>query len=414
MSSSARSGATFGLCLLGITLSTADQALFSFAIPGMLREYGLGLDAMGLLLSASFACASVAVVAAGMLSDRIGRVRVFAALLAASAFCVGLHALAGSFTAVAALRILSFSLAAGLYPIANAIVIETAPTRYRGLMAGLLQLGYPLGFFVASLVASPLVDTYGWRSIFLPAFLVIPAALYIGRSMREPSRFLDLAAMPAGAPQGRSHLRVLWSPQWRMRSAACLAGSALLSISIGAFTFFMPTFLTEARGLSDSAAARLAGMTYLIGALGYLLSAYVGEFLLTRRNTLIVWVMIGASVYAGAILFAQSELLLMLGLGVAVMFMFGSEAVRMPLVGETYPTELRVTATAATGSVGVTLGWLAAPLLVGGLVPLLGWVTTFCIVGAVPLVLAGLVFLLLENLPSGRALEDRITLSSHG
>jgi MFS transporter, putative metabolite:H+ symporter len=416
MSSSARSGATFGLCLLGITLSTADQALFSFAIPGMLREYGIGLDAMGVLLSVSFACASVAVVGAGVLSDRIGRVRVFAVLLAASALCVGLHALAGSFTTVAILRVLSFALAAGLYPIANAIVLETAPARYRGMMAGLLQLGYPLGFFVASLFASPLVDTYGWRSIFLPAFLVIPAALWIGMRMREPSRFLDVASLPTGGTGAgaAAHFAVLWSARWRGRSFACLAGSALLSVSIGAFTFFMPTFLTEARGLTDAAAARLAGLTYLIGAVGYLVSAYVGEFVLTRRNTLVLWVMLGAAIYASAILFAQTELALMLGLGVAVMFMFGSEAVRMPMVGEMFPTELRVTASAATGSVGVTLGWLAAPLAVGLMVPALGWVMTFCIVGAVPLALSGLVFLLLENRASGRPLEDRVTLSGHG
>jgi MFS family permease len=128
----------------------------------------------------------------------------------------------------------------------------------------------------------------------------------------------------------------------------------------------------------------------------------------------VLWVMLGAAIYASAILFAQTELALMLGLGVAVMFMFGSEAVRMPMVGEMFPTELRVTASAATGSVGVTLGWLAAPLAVGLMVPALGWVMTFCIVGAVPLALSGLVFLLLENRASGRPLEDRVTLSGHG
>jgi len=400
---------TFGLCLFGMTLSTADQALFSYAIPGILREFEVGLEVVGFLLSASFGVAAFTVVIAGMLTDRLGRVRVFALLLAASATCVGLHALADDISALAILRILGFALAAGMYPITSTIVLEASPDRYRGMLAGLLQLSYPLGFYLGSILASSLLDTYGWRSIFYPAFAVIAVALWIGRSLPEPEAFAALGR------ERKEHGLVtvpklrfskLFSGKWRARALICLVASAVMNLSIGGFTFFIPTFLTETKGLSDSKAAGLAGLTYLIGALGYLLSSYVGQYVLTRRNTLIMWIWLGALFYALAIWYAETVAGLTLLLGLTVMFLFGSEAVRMPMVGELFPTELRATASAASGSLGVTLGLLIAPLLIGYLVPKVGWHLTLGFTGVLPLFFAGALFLFIENKKSDEKLED--------
>jgi MFS family permease len=392
-----------------MTLSTADQALFSYAIPGILREFDIGLDVVGLLLSASFAVAAFTVVIAGALTDRLGRVRVFAILLAASGACVGLHAFAANLSLLALFRILGFALAAGMYPITSTIVLEATPDRYRGVLAGLLQLAYPLGFFLGSMLATTLIDSHGWRSIFYPAFGVILVAVWIGRSLHEPEAFVALQKDRAAlGQQAESKLRfsMLFRGKWRNRAIVCIVASAVLNISIGGFTFFIPTFLTEAKSLSDSDAAGLSGMTYLIGALGYVLSSYVGQYVLTRRNTLVIFIWLGAVFYGAAIWFGESSLSLTFLLGMTVVFLFGSEAVRMPLVGELFPTELRATASAAAGAVGVTLGLLMAPLLIGYLVPQIGWYATLSITGVVPLLFAGALFLLLENRKSDAELEE--------
>ena len=392
-----------------MTFSTADQALFSYAIPGILREFEVGLDLVGLLLSASFGVAAVTVVLAGVLTDRFGRVRIFTILLASSATCVGLHAVAANLTMLGALRILGFALAAGSYPIASTIVLEASPARFRGVLAGLLQLSYPLGFFMSSVLAASLLDSHGWRSTFYPAFGVVLVALWIRRVLPEPKAYRELEDDREGMVEttGKTlRFSKLFSGKWRLRALICLSASAVLNLSIGGFTFFMPTFLTEAKSLSDSDAAGLAGMTYLIGALGYMLSAYVGQYLLTRRNTLVLWIWLGALFYGFAIWFAESALALTVLLGCTVMFLFGSEAVRMPMVGELFPTELRATASAATGSLGVTLGLLLAPLLIGSLVPRVGWYWTLGVTGVLPLIVAGAVFLLVENRKSDAQLEE--------
>ena len=42
---------------------------------------------------------------------------------------------------------------------------------------------------------------------------------------------------------------------------------------------------------------------------------------------------------------AQLGIILTLSLGMTILFLYGSEAVRMPMIGELFPTHLRATAT---------------------------------------------------------------------
>jgi putative MFS transporter len=391
--------------MLGVTLSTADQSLFSYAIPDITREFGIGLETIGQILSISFLVASAAVVIVGLAADQFGRRRVFVALLSLSAFIVGLHALAPTLASLATLRVLGFAVGAGLYPIANTLVVEAAPDRYRGFVSGLLQIGYPLGFAVASLIAAPVMAEYGWRAIFYAGFAIALFAPLVGRWLPESQRF-EAAARQATAPRSsQRRIATLFSPGLRRRSLVCFAGSFLISLAIGGTTYFLPTYLVQAHALAPAEASRLAGSAYLIGAIGYVSASYVGEFVTTRRNTLILWILAGAVVFAATLWLAESQLALMLGLGLSIVFFYGSEAVRMPLIGELFPTEVRATATAMTGSLAVTTAWLASPLLISYLAPVYGWAATFTVCAVVPLVLGGLMFLALENLRSGLPVE---------
>lgn len=396
----------FALCFLGLTLCTADQAFFSFAIPALVEEFDVALDVVGAVLSASFALAIVLVVVAGMLADRFGRVRVFALLLALSAVVVALHGYAESFSSLAVLRALSFALAAGLYPIANTIVLETAPDRYRGVLAGTLQISYPAGFFLGSVVAAHFLAVSGWRSVFFLAIAVVPVAFLMGRLMIEPSRPGGGPAAVPGRAQGRTAIAELFTRRWRKTVLACFAGSALTSIAIGGLTMFLPTFLVDSRGISASTAAQMAGMTFLIGIGGYVLSSWVGDFVLTRRDTLIVWVWLGAAFFAASLWLAASPVAVILVLGVTIMFLFGSEAVRMPLAAELFPSRLRATGSTLAGSAGVTFGLLVVPVVIGKLVAVLGWPWTYTLCGVLPLVVAGFSFLMLPNRRSARALDE--------
>ena len=403
---------TFILCFIGMVMSTADQALFSYAIPGIVSEFNISLDEVGLLLTYSFLLASVILVFTGTLSDIFGRRKMFVVLLCSSAFFVGLHAITESFSLLSIFRILGFAIAAGLYPITLTIVIEVAPARLRGLFGGLLQISYPIGFFLASLIAAPLIDELGWRSIFYPAFLIIPLALIIGFKLKEPEIFIDLQKERKELDTKdslntdkisfiKSNLYELFSKKLITRTILCFFGTFFLSLAIGGITYFLPTFLVSDRGITESLAAQISGLSYLIGAPGYIIASSVGEFVTTRRNTVVLWAWLGASAFVFTVWFAEGTLMLIIGFGLTVMFLFGTESVRMPLLGEIFPTHIRATATSVVGSMGVTFGWLLVPILLTKLSPLVGWNLTWTICAIVPVLVSGCLFLILKNYPSG-------------
>ena len=73
-----------------MTLANTDQSLFGYAIPGMLDEFGFGLEAVGWILSFSFVVAAICNLMIGVAADHFGRRRLFIACLAISAGLVGL------------------------------------------------------------------------------------------------------------------------------------------------------------------------------------------------------------------------------------------------------------------------------------------------------------------------------------
>ncbi len=119
-----------------------------------------------------------------------------------------------------------------------------------------------------------------------------------------------------------------------------------------------------------------------------------------------MWIFLGAVAFSATIWVADSYLAVLLGFGATVTFLFGTEAVRMPLIGELFPTELRATSTSVTGSLGVTTAWLTAPLMVGVLVGEVGWQMAFTLIAILPMLAAGLTFTLLRAYRQDAVLED--------
>ena len=95
-------------------MSNLDQSLFGYAIPGILGEFQVGLDVVGLILTVGFITASVMVIFAGLAADTWGRRWTLTALLALSALFVGLHGLVEDLTQLTWLRPLKFDLTDGL------------------------------------------------------------------------------------------------------------------------------------------------------------------------------------------------------------------------------------------------------------------------------------------------------------
>ena len=395
--------AILAFSLFAWTMSNLDQSLFGYAIPGVMGEFKVGLDTIGLILTVGFVAAAVLVVFAGLAADTWGRRWTLAGLLALSAACVGLSGFVTDLTQLTVLRALAFGLAAGLAPITSAYVAESAPDRYRGVLMGVLQCGYPLGWFLAAALAAPLLEDGGWRQVFFIGFLVVPIALFIGWRMPESERFQRTAASRTAATPvlDWALLRELFSGRFRRRSIALIVLFFSFGCAYAGTAFFFPSYFASVRGYTQAEATWLVGLANLIAIVGYLGAAWVGEYVLPRRNTFALWCLLGASALVGLMWLPSERWHDLVLFGLTTAFFYGSNAVVGALLTELYPTRMRTTAFAVCGSAPLSMGFALFPAIVPLVVQSSGWQVAFSTLIAPLLLVSAAAALVLPNIRSG-------------
>lgn len=391
----------FVLCLAAYTTAQMDLALFGYAIPAIREEFGLSLTGVMSIVSSAFVLGGVLIVLLGWLADRWGRKRLFEFSLVGSSLLVALHALVPNPAALALLRGASIGVGGLTYPVTGAILAEEFPARFRGLAMGLLQIGYPLGWALASVWAAWLLTTQGWRLLFLVGLVSLPLVWLVHRHIREPRRYLE--RKEAG---DRPRIRELFAPGIRRRALLLFCAQFLFVSAYAASIFLFPSFLREARGLESFDFSVLIGAGNAIGILGYVLAAVVGEFVLTRRTTVVIWTLVGAALFQLLVWGTETFAQMLAVYGLMSMFFYGGAAVKFAYLAEVFPTRLRATALSSCGSLAVTLGSAAGPLAVARGVEVLGWEVGYAALVGTPLVIAGLLYLALTPVPSGLEVEE--------
>ncbi len=390
----------WGVCFGAYALSQMDLALWSYALPLIRVEFDLSRTALGVLTGAAFGIGGVLLVWLSLLADRHGRRTLMIFATIASSLFVTAHALVGGVGALAAVRAGSIATGGLLYPATGALVAEEAPPRIRGLMTGLLQVAYPVGWFLASLLAILLLTSYGWRALFFTGLLSIPFAWVIRRVVRE-SRLAETRVdeRPAAFAE-------LFAPALRRRTLTLFIAQYCFVIAYGGAFIFAPIYFHEARGFDIASTATLVGLSNLIGVFGYLAAAWVGEFHLTRRTTTIVWTLLGSVWFMVFLWLTDGYWQSLAAFSVMAMFLLGTAAVKFAYIAELFPTRLRATGIAFSGSLAVTLGQATGPILIGALADRYDWNVAMFVGGALPLMLAGCLYLLLEPLPSGLDVDE--------
>ncbi len=393
--------------LFAWTVSNLDQSLFGYAIPGIIGEFGIGLDRIGLILSIGFIVSAVMVVFAGLAADTWGRRWTLAILLASSALFVGMHGFVNDANQLTVARAIAFGLSAGLAPITAAYVAESAPARHRGMWMGVLQCGYPLGWFLAAMIAAPLLETSGWRAIFYVGFAVVPLAFLIAWRLPESRRFTDVAAARTAAAPGLDFklLNEMFAGHFRRRSLASVLLFFTFGCAYAGTAFFFPTYFMSVRGYSQSEAAQLVGLSNGIAIAGYLAAAWVGEYRLTRRDTFALWCLLGAIALVALVWLPTARWQDLTLFALTGAFFYGSNAVVGTLLTELYPTRMRTTAYAVCGSAPLTLGFALFPAIVPQFVASVGWQWTFAVLISPLLLIASAAALALPKLQSGQDVD---------
>jgi AAHS family 4-hydroxybenzoate transporter-like MFS transporter len=190
--------ALFGLLLL--VVDGIDLQSLPLVTPPILQEWGIDRAAFGPALAASLFGMGFGSIFAGMLGDRIGRLRtlflaclIFGGATIAAAFTHGVWEM----SAVRALGGLGFGAA---YPNALALVSDWVPERWRGHIISLVSVGIPVGISVSAALMPFLLPAYGWRGSFIAfgSASIVLGVLAIAL-LREPPPFLLAKGRTAAA-----------------------------------------------------------------------------------------------------------------------------------------------------------------------------------------------------------------------
>jgi SHS family lactate transporter-like MFS transporter len=156
--------------------------------------------------------------------------------------------------------------------------MESIPLHARGFVSGLLQSGYPTGYFLASIVYGVLFSYIGWRGMFMVGVLPALLVFYIRRTVPES---------PSWTPtSGKSDTLQILKSHWRLGIYAVVLMTAFNFFSHGTQDLY-PTFLQVQHGL-DPHAVGLIAVIYNIGAIiGGILFGSLSERFGRRRMIVI-------------------------------------------------------------------------------------------------------------------------------
>lgn len=289
---------------LGWTLDAFDFFLLVFMLSAIAKEFGTDIKTVAEATFLTLAARPFGAFAFGWLADRYGRRPVMmVVILLFSAFSFA-SAFAWSLTSLFVIRTLFGFCMGGEWGIGASLVMESIPAKLRGPVSGLLQSGYPSGYFIASLVYFLMFDTIGWRGMFMvgiaPAILVFLIRMHVDES----------PAFEARRDKPRVNPIAVVAENWKI--------ALYLVVLMTAFNFFShgtqdlyPTFLKEQHHF-DTHTVGILAMIGNVGAIVGGISFGIWSESIGRRRAIVIAALLALPVIP---LWAFSSTPLMLGAG---------------------------------------------------------------------------------------------------
>ena len=154
--------------IIGTFLGRLDQTIVNLALPKIMQDFSITVSEAGWIATAYILANAVFVPVWGKLGDTIGRKKVY--IWGFSIFIFGsmLAGLAWNLDSMIVFRIIQAIAGSADYPTAMAIIAVT----FKGAKERAQALGIWSSAFAASavfgpLLGGPLIDNFGWRSVFL-------------------------------------------------------------------------------------------------------------------------------------------------------------------------------------------------------------------------------------------------------
>lgn len=382
----------WAMCTIGLIFDSLDLYLISFAMPMILKEWGISMQTAGWVVSASMWGMLIGAYLWGILADRIGRRYSMQGTILIYGLVTGICALVWNTMSLFWGRFIVGVGLGGLIPVDVAVQAEFIPAKYRGRLMAASVVLWPLGGLVGAWVALRLASAYGWRVLFVVGALPALMFFFVRRLVPESARFLQSRGRhqeafevvlglekKAGINDSKrftmdtslNHrdfeekpvsLTELFRAKYIKRTILTWGIWFAQAFPYYAVGLWLPTLMTKYYGIPQASALKIMMGITVIGIIGRAVGmVFVDSW--GRRPVMISFgILAGLSILLYTQVQTANSLLVVASL--AAFFYEGIWAAIAPYTAELYPTRMRTTAAGAATAAG---RWAAAigPIFVG-------------------------------------------------
>jgi SHS family lactate transporter-like MFS transporter len=246
---------------LGWTLDAFDFFVLVFLVDTLAAQFRVAPSKIILTMTATLAMRPLGALVFGLLADRYGRRRPLMANVVFFSLFELACGFAPNYTVFFILRAVYGIGMGGEWGVGASLAMESAPKKWRGVLSGVVQSGYSIGYLLAAVAARVVLPMWGWRAMFWVGGIPALLAFYIRFRVKE-----SVAWKQHRAPTVASILRTA-SGHWKIFSYLVLLMTLMMFLSHGTQDLY-PHFLRAVHGFG------LATISYV--AIAYNVAAVVG------------------------------------------------------------------------------------------------------------------------------------------
>ncbi|MBN3723810.1 MFS transporter [Burkholderia sp. Ac-20379] len=333
-------------CFAGWAVDAADTQIFSLVIPTLLTVWGISKSQAGLIGGATLVAGALGGLLAGVLSDRVGRVRALQITVIWFSFFTFLSAFAQNFDQLLALKALQGIGFGGEWTAGAVLLSETVNAKHRGKAMGIVQSAWGFGWGGAVLLYTAIFSfvsqEWAWRLLFAIGLVPAMLVLYLRRNVVEPPR----EPLPVDANGQRQGVLAMAAGIFSPAVLRTTAVGGLIGLGAHggyyAITTWLPTYLKTERHLSVLGTGGYLAVVIVAFIVGCFVSAWLQDRIGRRWNVIVfaVCCAVMVNIYTFLPIGDTAMLLLSFPLG---LFSAGIPATLGALFNELYPQGVRGT-----------------------------------------------------------------------